>query len=145
MDIVRRIVGAYLIAIAAVVGIFGVVEALYYASTPNYPYSPIWDVINYFTGLGCVLGVIFAFIRKRAVDAGAGDAVTWPRLAASVLFYGMAAVALLYLWNWFNHLNGAYNPVVADVVGLSWKPTDVAFPIIAAALGVGMLQGRATD
>ena len=146
MDIARRIVGAYLIIIAAVVGVFSVVEPMIHTSTADYPYSPIWEYINPLTGLGCALGAIFAFIRKRAVDAASGDAVTWTRLATSVQFYGILAVALLYYWNWFFHLNMEYYaPVDLGVFGLSWKPTDVAFPLVAGSIGIGMWSGRATD
>lgn len=146
MDVVRRVIGAYLIIIAAIVGIFSVVEPWFHASTAASPYSPAWEFINPFTGIGCVLGAAFAFIRKRALDAVSGDAVTWTRLAASAQFYGIMAVALLYLWNWFFTLNiDSYTPVDLGVFGLSWKPTDVAFPLIAGSIGIGMWKGRATD
>ncbi len=141
MDALKRIVGGYLVLMAAVVGIFSVVEPLFHASTEAAPYSPIWTWINPFTGLAVLLGVGFAYGCKSA--AGAIDAngpVTWGPLVANVLFYGFLGVGLMYFWNWFNHLNEAYNVTGAAGPALAWKVTDVAFPLVSGALGAALLR-----
>ena len=142
MNAISRIVGVYLIVVAILVGAFGVVEPLLYTSTEQHPYSPWWENINPLTGIAVALGVIFGYLRKRAVEEGMeDDALTWSRLAANMLFYGLLCVALLYYWNWFSALNPDYAPG-QKVLGYSWKATDVAFPVLAGALGVSMLRGE---
>lgn len=146
MDAIRKVVGAYLIVMALVVGILGFVEPLIYESTEASPYIPWWSVIDWFTGAAVVLGVLFAYARKRAADAAAsGDAVTWTRLSANVLFYAFCVIGLLYYWNWFYVLNLewglGYRTVGADGLGIAWKLTDVSFPVAAGALGLSLACG----
>ena len=77
MNMLRRIVGLFLVVIAAVVAVHMIVEPLYHASSEGDPYSPIWNTINPFMALAVVLGVVFATIRKRGIDReGGGAAVT---------------------------------------------------------------------
>ena len=142
MDALKRIVGGYLVLMAAVVGLFSVAEPLFHVSTEAAPYSPIWLWIDPFTGLAVLLGVGFAYCRKSA--AGAVDAngpVTWGPLVANVLFYGFLGVGLMYFWNWFDLLNEAYNVTGADGSAVAWKVTDVAFPLVSGALGAALLRG----
>lgn len=141
MNAISRIVGAYLVAVALLVGGFSILEPLFYTSTEQHPYSPWWENVNPLTGIAVALGVVFGYVRKRAVEGGLeADAVTWPRLAANTLFYGLLCVALMYYWNWFSELNSGYTP---GQEALGWKVTDVAFPVLAGTLGVSMLRGGA--
>lgn len=147
MDALKKVVGMYLIVMALVVGILGFVEPLIYESTEASPYIPWWSVIDWFTGAAVVLGVLFAYARKRAADAAAADdAVTWTRLSANVLFYAFGVIGLLYYWNWFYVLNLewglGYRTVGADGLGIGWKLTDISFPVAAGALGLTLARGR---
>ena len=143
MHALSRIVGGYLVAVAMLVGIFAAVEPLFHTSTEQFPYSPWWENINPLTGVAVALGVVFGGLRKRAVEEGMeDDALNWPRLSANVLFYGLLCVALLYYWNWFGTLNPDYAPG-QKALGITWKITDVAFPVLAGTLGLSMLRGGA--
>ena len=42
MDLLKRISGIYLVAMAVAVAVHTVVEPLYHASGPGQPYSPFW-------------------------------------------------------------------------------------------------------
>ena len=146
MDALEKVVGMYLIVMALVVGILGFVEPLIYESTEASPYIPWWSVIDWFTGAAVVLGVLFAYARKRAADAAAADdAVTWTRLSANVLFYSFGVIGLLYYWNWFYVLNLewglGYQTVGEDGLGIGWKLTDISFPVAAGALGFTLARG----
>ena len=139
MNAISRIAGAYLVAVALLVGGFSVLEPLFYTSTEQHPYSPWWENVNPLTGIAVAVGVVFGYVRKRAIESSLeADAITWPRLAANVLFYGLLCVALMYYWNWFSELNAGYTP---GQEALGWKVTDVTFPVLAGALGVSMLRG----
>ena len=143
MNALSRIVGVYLVAVALLVGIFAVVEPLLHTSTEQFPHSPWWKNINPLTGVAVALGVVFGYLRKRAVEEDMeDDALDWPRLAANVLFYGLLGVALLYYWNWFGTLSPGYAPG-QTALPFTWKLTDVAFPVLAGTLGVSMLRGGA--
>ena len=140
MNALSRIVGVYLVAVAVLVGVFGATEPLFHTSTEQFPYSPWWENINPLTGVAVVLGVVFGYLRKRAVEEGReGDALDWPRLSANVLFYGLLCVALLYYWNWLGSLHPDYAPA-RSALGVTWKMTDVAFPVLAGSLGVAMIR-----
>ena len=64
MDIFRRIIGVVLIVIGAVVAAHMILEPLYHVSREASPNSPIWNIIDPFTALAVLLGVIFSYIRK---------------------------------------------------------------------------------
>ena len=141
MDGLKRVVGGYLLLMAAVVGIFSVVEPLIHDSTEAALYSPVWHYINWFTGLAVLLGIGFAYARKRENGSPAADgAVTWGALSANVLFFGFVGVGLMYFWNWFYTLNDAYTVLGGAEPGLAWKATDVAFPLVSGALGAALLR-----
>ena len=69
MDIVTRAVGALLLLTAAIVGIYFVVDQL-----EVLPF--IWAELNYLMALSIVLGVIFAYMRKRSLEASGLDRIS---------------------------------------------------------------------
>ena len=136
-----RIVGAVLIAVAAVVAVHTIAEPLYHTSSAASPYSPIWNVINPFMAVAILLGVIFAYIRKRSVDReGGGAPVTREFLAANTLFYGFLFVGILFFWNWFNLHNAAFTAVGMDAIALVWIFIDAALPLLSGAMGLSLLK-----
>ena len=70
MNAISRIAGAYLVAVAFLVGGFSVLEPLFYTSTEQHPYSPWWENVNPLTGIAVAVGVVFGYVRKRAVESG---------------------------------------------------------------------------
>ena len=90
MDI-RRICGVVLVVMAVVVAVHTIVEPLYYTSTEESPYSPVWAVLGWVMMLPLALGVWFGYLRKKSVESGGdGGAVTRELVAANVHFYGGA-------------------------------------------------------
>ncbi len=141
MDIANRIVGAYLILVGAVVAIHTIAEPIYYTSTPTAPFSPAWTYINWSMALAIVLGVIFACIGKRATE-GEGDAVTWERLAANTLFYGLVVVGIMFFWNWLSINMDGYTSS-ADISGLVWIAIDATLPVLLVSLGIRLARADA--
>ena len=143
MDMLKRITGIILVAMAVVVAVHTVVEPLYHGSTSAQPYSPVWDTLNPLMVLTIALGLIFSFIRKRAVDCeGGGAAVTREYLAANTLFFGFLFVGILFLWNWFNLLNPAFAAIGSETVSLVWIIIDAILPLLSGAMGVFLLRGN---
>lgn len=143
MDMVTRVVGVFLIAVAAVVAIHAVVEPLYYTSTESSPDSPAWDYIHVFTALAIVLGVVFGYVRKRAADGRSeGSEVSWERIAANVLFYGFVFVGVMFFWNWFTVINDRRFSVAGDgTIWLVWRLVFCTLPLLSGAMGMALLRG----
>ena len=142
MDSFKRIVGVYLILVAAVVAIHTVAEPLYYTSTEASPYSPHWSKINALMVLAIVLGLVFGCIRKRSVGGEEGSAVTREYLEAHVLFYGLLFVAILFFWNFFNLHSPGFTAIAHEVVSAVWIVIDAALPLILGATGASLLRSR---
>ncbi len=119
-----------------------IVEPLYHASSEASPYSPIWSIINPFTAVAVVLGVIFGYIRKRDVDhEGGGTPVSREFLSANMLFYGFLFVGILFFWNWFNLLSPDFTAVGTDTVSLVWAFINAVLPLLSGVLGLSLLKG----
>ena len=142
MDSFKRIVGVYLILVAAVVAIHTVVEPLYYTSTEASPYSPHWSKINALMVLAIVLGLVFGCRRKRGIGGDDGSAVTREYLEAHVLFYGLLFVGILFFCNFFNLHSPGFTAIAPETVSAVWIVIDAALPLILGAMGASLLRSR---
>lgn len=139
---IKKVLGLALVVMALAVAVHTVIEPLYHVSEPGQPYSPFWMLLDPPMVLAWVVGTIFAYLRKRAVDHEGGETVTREYLAANVLFYGFLAVGILLLWSYFNLLNPNYAPAGSDAVSILWMLLDVTLPLLFGAMGVNLLRGR---
>ena len=144
MDIINRIVGVFLLIVAVIVAVHTIVEPLYFDSSQSGSgYSEgVWAIINPLSALTVILGVIFAYIRKRDVDGEGGAVVTREFLTANTIFYGFLFIGIIFFWNWFNLLSPAFNAVGPDVVSLTWIIIDACLPLLAGALGIHLALGE---
>ena len=136
----KRIVGVYLIAMAAAVAVHTVGETLYHVSEEGQPYSPLWSVLNPLMAVAIVLGLAFAWRRKREVDATGDDGVTREFVAANIRFYGLLFVGILFFWNWFNLLMPAWSAPGDDTVTLVWILIDATLPLLLGAQGMSLIR-----
>ena len=67
MEIVRRLLGVFLVVIAIVVAINLMATPLYHDGSEDYP---IWKIVNWFMAIGVVVALITNAMRKRALGAG---------------------------------------------------------------------------
>ena len=139
---ISRIGGTVLVITAVAVAVHTVVEPLYHASTEEAPYSPFWSVLDVLMAAAIVIGVAFAYLRKRAAAGEGGGAVTRDFLVANTLFYGLLFVGIMFYWNWLNLLSPAYTAVPEAAVSLAWIIIDAGLPLLLGALGVSLLRGR---
>lgn len=141
MEMISRISGAILIIVALVVGIHTITEPLYYTSTPQSPYSPAWLYIDVLSAVGIVLGVIFAYLRKRRID-GEEDTASGIReyLTANTLFYGFLFAGILFFLSWFNLLSQKYTAIGPDAATVIWVIFDALMPLLSGAMGVHLLR-----
>ena len=137
MDPLRRVVGAILLLTAVLVGIYFVVEQLEVLPL-------LWPPLNYLMALSAVLGVIFAYLRKRSIEAAGLDRIVTRRyLEANILFYGFIAIAMLFFWNWFDLLiDDDPQDIHRSIV---WIILDTVGPLLWGALGMHLLRGGSDD
>ena len=137
MQILNRLVGALLLLTAAIVGIYFVVDQL-----EVLPF--LWPQLDYLMALSAVLGVIFAYLRKRSLESvGLDRIVTRRYFEANLLFYGFVAMAMLFFWNWFDLLVDA-DPQDTDH-NIVWIIVDTVAPLLWGALGIFLLRGGKDD
>ena len=138
-----RIIGAFLIAVAAAVAVHTVIEPLYHVSREGQPYSPLWGILDKLMAVAIVLGLILGYRRKREADGQGGETgVTREFLAANTQFYGLFCVGIMFFWNWFNLLMPAFTAPGDDTVTLVWILIDATLPLLMGATGIHLLRKR---
>ena len=133
MDALRRVVGALLLITAAIVGIYFVASQL--EILPS-----LWAELNYLMTLSVALGVIFAYLRKRSLEAAGLDRIVTRRyLEANILFYGFLLIAMLFFWNWFDLLiDDDPQDIHRSIV---WIIVNTVGSLLWGALGMFLLRG----
>ncbi len=143
MEALKKVIGVVLIIIAAIVAIHTVIEPLYYTSTGDSPYSPIWDSINVISAISIVLGLIFSYIRLNKVG---DNSSVQEFIAANTLFYGFMFGAILFFWNWFGILNATtFTAVAGETRSVVWIIFDALLPLLNGALGAHLLRSSASE
>ena len=136
----------FLVLVAVAVAVHTVVEPLYHASRAGQPYSPLWSILDPLMVAAVAVGLIFAWMRKRAAGGQrAGDAVTRTWLAANTWFYGLLFVAILLLWNWFNLLSPRFTAVGDATASLVWILIDALLPLLLGTLGIPLLRSGGSE
>ena len=95
--------------------------------------QPVWDVMNYVSGLGILIALVVNFGHMRSQSAS--DEPTLSRLGAHALFYANAALAIWFFRNWIYLLAldaGESASVPVDVI---WDFVAVMIPIVLATTG----------
>ena len=144
MEALKRVIGVFLILIAAIVAIHTVIEPVYHTSSDAQPNSSVWDWINPLTAISIILGLIFGYIRmSRASDSSRGPEF----IAANVQFYGFLFVALLFFWNWFgiSGVGKEFTPVSDDNRTLIWIILDAIYPLLSGAMGAHLLRASTSE
>ena len=142
MDMLRKIIGALLIVVAAAVAIHTVVEPLYYASTESQPYAPLWNILDPIMAVAIVLTIIFGYMRKRSACNEDGTNVTREFLSANVVFYGIVFIGIMFFWNWFNLLSPSFTAVGADAISMAWIIIDAVLPLLLGAMGMYLFKAE---
>lgn len=132
-------------ALRSVGGLMMVYAALYlaqflFSSLYDNP-QPVWDVMNYVSGLGILVALIVNFGHMRSQSGS--DESTLPRLGAHVLFYANAALAIWFFRNWIYLLAldaGGSASVPVDVI---WDFVAVMIPIVLVITGRRLWQTNA--
>ena len=138
---IKRISGVILVVMAVVVAAQTIGEPLYHVFEEAGAYSRwIWDTLNPLMLLTIVLGVIFAYIRKRDLVEDGSSMITREFITANTQFYGFLFLGILFCWNWFNTLTPGFSAVGADTLNLVWILIDATLPLLAGSMGIFLLR-----
>ena len=78
---------------------------LHFWLSPFYPESwdvgPMREALNVFMAVGIVAALVHAWVHKRRLMP---DASTMTQLWVHAAFYAAVLLAVLFFWNWFDHL-----------------------------------------
>ena len=118
----------FLVAVA--VAVLFIITPLYHPGG-DAPF-PEWKVLNWFMAVGMVFTLVASYAEKRRVDGG-GSADLKRYLEANTVFYGTAAVFILFFWNWFSSLSPNNQPD-----GQLWIVIDTLMPIVTGVTGCRM-------
>lgn len=135
MEALKKPVGAYLVLLAIVVAAYFIANPLL-VDAIDVP--QVWSILDYFMAVGVVLGLLYAYLGKRAVDAE--DGVTREYVEANVTFFVVAAVAVLFLHNWFSLLQFGLDDGNHQA-WVIWAFVDTALPLSLGILGCRLLRG----
>ena len=103
MQLVTKIVAAYLVIVGLAVFLNLIATPLYHDGSPDYP---TWKILNWFMAVAVLIILVVGFLRKRILDrAGEEGASTLDHVRGSFVFYGGVVLAMLFFWEWFWTLN----------------------------------------
>ena len=103
MQLVTKIVAAYLVIVGLAVFLNLIATPLYHDGSPDYP---TWKILNWFMAVAVLIILVVGTLRKRILDnAGEEGASTLDHVRGSFVFYGAIVLAMLFFWEWFWTLN----------------------------------------
>ena len=145
MESLKKVIGVFLIIVAAIVAIHTVIEPLYHTSTADMPYNDaVWKYINILSAIAVVLGIIFSYARMSRVDENSS---VQEFIAANTLFYGFMFAAIFFFWNWFGIINPGqdFTPAKSDTASMVWIIFDAILPLLNGALGMHLIRSNGSD
>ena len=134
MQLVTKIVAAYLVIVGLAVFLNLIATPLYHDGGPDYP---IWKILNWFMAVAVLIILAVGYLRKRILDsAGDEGASTLDHVRGSFVFYGGIVLAMLFFWEWFWTLNPDSETGEAVTSHMVYFPlVDSLFTVLALIVG----------
>ncbi len=130
MDVIKRILAVFLVAIGVVVALNLIFTPLYHDGSPDYP---LWRIVNWFMAAGVLIALVVNLSRRHKLTE---DASILDYVRTSVAFYGTIVLTMLFFWEWFWTLNPESETGDAVTSHLIYFPImDSLFVVIALATG----------
>ncbi len=131
MDIVKRIVGIFLLVTALAAALLLMITPLIHDGSDNYA---LWKILNWFMAAGTVAILVVAFAARRAQGCTKID--TFERARVSLVFYGAIVLAMLFFWEWFWTLNPESETGEAVTSHMVYFPImDALYVVLAISIG----------
>lgn len=137
MQLVTKIVAAYLVIVGLAVFLNLIATPLYHDGSPDYP---TWKILNWFMAVAVLIILAVGFLRKRILDrAGEDGASTLDHVRGSFVFYGGIVLTMLFFWEWFWTLNPDSETGEAVTSHLVYFPlVDSMMTVLAFVVGKRM-------
>ncbi len=137
MDIVKRVLAAFLVATAVAVVLNLILTPVYHDGSPEYP---VWRILNWFMAAGVLVALVASYLRRRI--EGSGGANTLKYVRASVIYYGAIVLTMLFFWGWIWTLNPDSETGDAVTSHLIYFPiVDSLFVVVALSTGCHLWKG----
>ena len=131
MDMVKRIIGIYLLVTALAAALLLMATGLIHDGSEDYP---LWKILNWFMAAGVVVILVAAFAARRSQGCEKID--TLERLRVSLVFYGAIVLAMLFFWEWFWTLNPGSETGDAVTSHLVYFPImDALYVVLSVSVG----------
>ena len=131
MDIVKRVLAAFLVLTAVAVVLNLILTPVYHDGSAEYP---VWKILNWFMAAGVLVALGVSFLRRRvqgSMEAGGLDYVR-----TSVTWYGAIVLTMLFFWGWLWTLNPDSETGEAVTSHLVYFPiVDALFVVVALTTG----------
>ena len=137
MQLVTKIIAAYLVIVGLAVFLNLIATPLYHDGSPDYP---TWKILNWFMAVAVLIILVVGFLRKRVLDSeGEEGASTLDHVRGSFVFYGGIVLAMLFYWEWFWTLNPDSETGEAVTSHMVYFPlVDSLFTVLALIVGKRM-------
>ena len=100
MDMVKRILAAFLVLTAITVALNFILTPVYHDGSPDYA---IWEIVNWFMAVAVFVALVVSYLQRRTLGSeGAGNR---QYILASMTYYGAIVLTMLFFWEWFWTLN----------------------------------------
>lgn len=128
MEVARRLLAVFLLAVALLVAVHFVFNSFYREALDT---IDVWSILDWPIALGTLVALVVNFQRQRALSRDSDQAVSREFVAANVAAYTTLLLALWFFSNWFNFLNvGSEGETAANMV--VWALAD---PLVVLVLG----------
>ncbi len=138
----KKLTGAYLIVVAAVVAVFFIINTVL-AESFDFDVLTTWYVLDVLMLIGLVVALICNFFAKRDIEGPEPTgAITRQYLEVNVLFYLTVAVTILFLHNWLSLLALGSDSLDGNhQAWVIWAIVDTLLPITLGVTGCHLLWG----
>ena len=138
MDIVKRVLAAFLVATAVAVVLNLILTPVYHDGSPEYP---VWRILNWFMAAGVLVALVASYLRRRIEGSGGTNTLKYVR--ASVIYYGAIVLTMLFFWGWIWTLNPDSETGDAVTSHLIYFPiVDSLFVVVALSTGCHLWKGN---
>lgn len=138
MEAIKKLFGAYLVGVAAVVAVWFIISTFF---ADSFNTLNVWYVLDALMAIGLAMALAFNYTRKRRDDAGRepGDPVTRRHLEVNAAFYLTAGITIIFLHIWFSLLvNGADSLDGNHQAWVIWAVVDTLLPLTLGATGCAL-------
>ena len=142
MTKLKKPAGAYLIGIAVIVAAFFITNPLLAGLLDP---AKVWAVLDILMLIGLLTALAFNYAAKRTLEEGQQphDSVSRRNLEINIAFYLTAAVAILFLHNWFSLLaQGTESLTGNHQAWVIWAAVDTMLPLVLGTTGYRIMREK---